>query len=1448
MGGQRLRRTFMTPRTEPLETTALVTREGVAPAPDEEFEVPVNWRTSKRHKGRVVLAGSGSTTAGLMMITSSVLDEDTAENVMGYAAGIKLARAPALLKGPHGVALKDLCTAVGIAMSTDVYFTALCKWLLPQGKNLSPKPKDCAPGVACLDRELQEVKPKIVVTFGKPAFEFMVSTRVKFLDAVGMPFWSEKYQCQVVPMQHYYYLLAKPELNERFALDLAFTAKALAEVKGVEVQRVPLNYFTIRTREELLNWVIQMLQMKVNLMCVDCEWHGRDHVDGELRSMQIAWAPGCAIYIRFRDEHRKYVFDCSYAEAGSVLGLLWNRPEFKLVGHHISADFPWAHKWLGLEFYDKAILDTEFAFQCLNEHGDRGLERMSMRYTDLGRYEFDLEVWKKENKVDASDGYGMVPDEILIPYACKDVDVPLRAYPIMRRMLEQQGMWGYYSNIMNPFVTNGFTQFALTGLPMNRVLLEEMREVYHYARKIMEQDLAGKVHVEAGELLVDYICQHLPGNTPSKQPVSIELSSRMAPVLRTCFGSLESLQAMAQALGVISEKTLEGLRVRFEHYQASISFNIRSPEMLKRWLFDVKEYTPVKSTANKEKGVSSMDWTKVMALPENRRKDMKPAVDKQTLVILCEKHKDPLLNNLLELNAVGNLCKAFLSQPERDADGQIIEEAGLIAWIASDGCVHGQFSMTETGRPRSWKPNSLNWPSGVQDRVRDGVARALKLADEKKVLPENMRQYLDGTKKILPLRACVQAPEGWCIVESDFATAELRALAYRAGDADMIEIMVGRDTQFGLVKIGDDTHSVRLSFGPKCGIRPEHQSRACILAAWKEGKLIRRVTEEELLRDERGDIKHPGHDLHWSLAEMVQGKPREVLAKSDRNAAKVGNFCIAEGELVLTHNGLKPIEHVSTCDLVWDGEEWVSHEGVVYSGEKVVIEYQGLRATELHNVWTREQGKVKHREARAQCLTLERSEVSCRSPQHSQLGDISRYSEEERRRILFRFDALQTMRVQTAQRYSEHGEGVFQQVQVSAPSVHYVSGAGSIERSAGYVGLQVPGDGPTLREGHTRVVGALQGAGNQSAIRIAASVLSVGGAEMAAGDVREERFRQGGQQWPLLPGQLAACGSHDESAQPGLYAGDPHRACSGVHAETPRLEVHGKDDFGLAALRSFTCGDFGASQSESESGLEKVRVYDIVNAGPRNRFTCQGVLVSNSSLYGATPATLERKVEADTGVCPEPGTGEKLLKALEERQPVATAFLKSLEEAPENPGFLRAASGKVRHFVLPSCSSGAPSRLFKSLKSAQGREARNFYMQESVAATAMRSENWLQAFGRRYNLMGVPMTVLYDSVCTLCPAEERLVWAKAHDICMFLANGWEYHGRILRYPIETDLNSGWSLAPAKDPRYKGRERIFSDPTSLTSEKLKPLEDWLDLVIQFFRDNERASLNFEGLAG
>ena len=65
--------------------------------------------------------------------------------------------------------------------------------------------------------------------------------------------------------------------------------------------------------------------------------------------------------------------------------------------------------------------------------------------------------------------------------------------------------------------------------------------------------------------------------------------------------------------------------------------------------------------------------------------------------------------------------------------------------------------------------------------------------------------------------------------------------------------------------------------------------------------------------------------------------------------------CIAEGQLVLTNEGLVPIEYVRAEHLLWDGESWVSHDGVIFKGEREVITYEGLTATPDHLVWV--QGK-----------------------------------------------------------------------------------------------------------------------------------------------------------------------------------------------------------------------------------------------------------------------------------------------------------------------------------------------------------------------------------------------------------------------------------------------------------------------------------------------------------
>lgn len=91
-------------------------------------------------------------------------------------------------------------------------------------------------------------------------------------------------------------------------------------------------------------------------------------------------------------------------------------------------------------------------------------------------------------------------------------------------------------------------------------------------------------------------------------------------------------------------------------------------------------------------------------------------------------------------------------------------------------------------------------------------------------------------------------------------------------------------------------------------------------------------------------------DLYKAAASAIYHKPIEEISKSERQIGKVA--CIAEGEQVLTDAGLIPIEKVTINQKVWDGEDWVSHDGVVYKGEREVIEYEGLKATEDHKVFT----------------------------------------------------------------------------------------------------------------------------------------------------------------------------------------------------------------------------------------------------------------------------------------------------------------------------------------------------------------------------------------------------------------------------------------------------------------------------------------------------------------
>lgn len=117
-----------------------------------------------------------------------------------------------------------------------------------------------------------------------------------------------------------------------------------------------------------------------------------------------------------------------------------------------------------------------------------------------------------------------------------------------------------------------------------------------------------------------------------------------------------------------------------------------------------------------------------------------------------------------------------------------------------------------------------------------------------------------------------------------------------------------------------------------------------------EARLLAWLAQEEW----RMDAFANGKDIYCESASQMFGVPVVKHGENGelRQKGKIAELaCIAEGQRVLTDRGLIPIEEVTRDMRLWDGEEWVKHDGVVFRGEKEVIEWDGLVATPDHLVY-----------------------------------------------------------------------------------------------------------------------------------------------------------------------------------------------------------------------------------------------------------------------------------------------------------------------------------------------------------------------------------------------------------------------------------------------------------------------------------------------------------------
>lgn len=91
---------------------------------------------------------------------------------------------------------------------------------------------------------------------------------------------------------------------------------------------------------------------------------------------------------------------------------------------------------------------------------------------------------------------------------------------------------------------------------------------------------------------------------------------------------------------------------------------------------------------------------------------------------------------------------------------------------------------------------------------------------------------------------------------------------------------------------------------------------------------------------------------HVMCLLLDSGKVLSVPHASSLRSKLLQACCIEKGTEVLTARGWTPIEQIKSCDLVWDGIEWVTTLGAIYSGFKQTVTLDGIAMTPDHRVMT----------------------------------------------------------------------------------------------------------------------------------------------------------------------------------------------------------------------------------------------------------------------------------------------------------------------------------------------------------------------------------------------------------------------------------------------------------------------------------------------------------------
>ena len=477
-------------------------------------------------------------------------------------------------------------------------------------------------------------------------------------------------------------------------------------------------------------------------------------------------------------------------------------------------------------------------------------------------------------------------------------------------------------------------------------------------------------------------------------------------------------------------------------------------------------------------------------------------------------------------------------------------------------------------------------------------------------------------------------------------------------------------------------------------------------------------------------------DIHAETALIALGITRtkfkelpKAEQKSARQKAKAVNFgfCIAEGQRVLTHVGLVPIEDIQDWHRVWDGVEWVTHQGLVCRGEQEVITHDGLTATPDHEVFTEGHSDPVRLGDCASSLEKRRIVVSGDASHPVRVIVPDRAVREARAQpTLLRSGVLRVRRVtlDIGGQYLVRQDYELQMSDEEVPS-----------RCAGRDSwAEIRCYGATVREVDTQEFETLQRTRYSRVVSDETEFHRVGINEVAFGDLQGQGLRPDQQRRRLLSREFTAGLAFGESKEP----------------------------------------------AEKETGTpRKVRVYDLIDAGPRRRFTVEGRLVSNC--YGMGWRKFIGYAKTQYGVEFTDEEAQRIRIAFFKKYSGLSSWHERQRQAAMRDGQVRSYSGRIRH--LPMIYSDD-----EMVQQEAGRQSINSPVQEFASSLGVMAIGRLSAEIDPQYL--APIAFVHDAIFCYVK-EEYLEWG-AKTLKWYMESNplYEWFGLRMPCPIVADVSFG----------------------------------------------------------